>query len=109
MWADANVIASQPNIGGVLCESSIIPFLVPRRKVWLRPAAGEPCSNAANIGERKTWMQSEYFYVAKFRKGAKAPKMYSVLAQETAKDRATFGWLPVSDVAAVMKPRRETG
>jgi len=32
-----------------------IPFLVPRRKVWLTPAAGVPCSNAANIGERKTW------------------------------------------------------
>jgi len=26
-----------------------------RRKVWLTPAAGVLCSNAANIGERKTW------------------------------------------------------
>jgi len=34
-----NVMAAQPNIGGALCESSVIPFLVPRRKVWLTPAA----------------------------------------------------------------------
>jgi len=55
-----NVMAAQPNIGGALCESSIIPFLVPRRKVWLTPAAGVPCSNAANIGEHKTWTQNEF-------------------------------------------------
>ena len=34
--------------------------------------------------------------------------IYSVAAQETAKHRAKFGWLPLSDVAAVTKPRRET-
>ena len=45
-----NVMAAQPNIGGTLCESSVI-----RRKVWLTSAAGVPCSNAANAGERKTW------------------------------------------------------
>ena len=50
-----NVMAAQPNIGGALCESSVIPFLVPRRKFWLTPAAGVPCNNAANIGESKTW------------------------------------------------------
>jgi len=49
-----NVMAALPNIGGALCESSIILFLVPRHKVWLMPAAPVPCSNAANIGERKT-------------------------------------------------------
>ena len=32
----------------------------------------------------------------------------SVPVQETAKYRAKFGWPPVSDVAAVTKPRRET-
>jgi len=42
-----NVMAAQPNIGGALCGTSVIPFLVPRRKVWLMPAAGLPCSNAA--------------------------------------------------------------
>jgi len=43
-----NVMAAQPNIGGVLCESCIIPFLVPCRKAWLMPAAGVLYSNDAN-------------------------------------------------------------
>jgi len=51
-----NVMAALPNTGGALCKSSVIPFLVPQRKVWLMPAAGVPCSNAAKIRERKTWM-----------------------------------------------------
>jgi len=55
-----NVMATQPNIGGALCESPVIQFPVARRKVWLMPAAGVPCSNAANIGERKTWTRSEF-------------------------------------------------
>ena len=42
MWADADVMAAQPNIVGALCESFVVPFLVPRRKVWLTPAAGVP-------------------------------------------------------------------
>jgi len=50
-----NVMAAEPNIGGALCESSVIPFLVPRRKVWMTPAVAVPCSNAASVGERKTW------------------------------------------------------
>jgi len=50
-----NAMAAQSNISGALCESSVIPFLVQGRKVWLTLAAGVPCSNAANIGERKTW------------------------------------------------------
>ena len=54
MLAVNNVITAQPNIGGALCESSVIPFLVPRRKFWLTPAAQVPCSNADNIGERNT-------------------------------------------------------
>ena len=37
----------------------------------------------------------------------KSPRkcIYSVQAQETARHRAKFGWLPLNDVAAVMKPR----
>jgi len=50
-----NVMAALPNIGGALYGGSVIPFLVPRRKVWLTPAAGVACSNACNIRERKTW------------------------------------------------------
>ena len=42
-----NVTVAQPNIGGALCESFVIPFLVPRRILWLTPADGVPCSNAA--------------------------------------------------------------
>jgi len=51
MWAIA-----QRDIGGALCKSSVIPFLVPHHKVYLTPAAGVPYSNAASIGERKTCM-----------------------------------------------------
>ena len=47
MWANAQRDGRLPNIGGALYGSSVIPFLVPRRKVWLTPAAGMPCSNAA--------------------------------------------------------------
>jgi len=31
-----------------------------RRKLWLMPAAGVSYSNATNIGECKTWTQSEF-------------------------------------------------
>jgi len=50
-----NVMADLPNIGSALCESSVVPLPVRRCKVWLMPAAGVLCSNAANIGERNTW------------------------------------------------------
>jgi len=71
-----NVMAAQPNIGGAVCESSAIPFLVPRHKVWLMPAARVPCSNAANIGERKTWTQSEFCTWQNSVWGQEPPKMY---------------------------------
>jgi len=79
MWAIANVIAAQPNIGGALCESSVIPFLVPCHKVWLMPAAGVPCSNAAtaNVGERKTWMYNEFCTGQNSVRGQEPPKMYT--------------------------------
>jgi len=46
-----NVMATLLNIG---LRKFRDPFLFPRRKVWLTPAAGVPCSNATNIGERNT-------------------------------------------------------
>jgi len=53
------------------------------------------------------------FAAGKIPLGARAPInvfIYSsVPAQETAKHRAKFDWPPVSDVAAITKPRRETG
>ena len=73
-----NVMAALPIIGGALCESSVIPFLVPRRKVWLTPAAGVPCSNAVNIGERKTLTQSEFYTWQNAVRGQEPPKMYIV-------------------------------
>jgi len=49
-----NVIAVQPNIGGALCESSVIAFPCTTPQSLADPAAGVPCSNAANIAESKT-------------------------------------------------------
>jgi len=103
------VMAAVPNIGGAVCESSVIPFLVPRHKVWLMPAAGLPCSNAASIWEGKTWTQSEFCTWQNSITGISPWKcIYSAPDQEMAKPRAKFGWLPLSDVVAVTKPWRET-
>jgi len=83
-----NMMAALPNIGGAVCVSSVIPFLVPRRKVWLTPAARLPCSNAANMGERKTWTQSEFCTWQNSLRGARAPENVHIVAtQETAKHR----------------------
>ena len=84
-----------------------------RRKVWLTPTIRVPCSNAVNIGERKTWMQSQFCTWWNSVIGGKSPRkcislLYSVPAQETAKHRAKFGWRPLSNVGAVTKPTRET-
>ena len=94
MWADA--------------QRDGRPAFAQRRKVWLTPAAGVPRSDAANIGERKTWAQSEFSNWQNSAKGQEPPEcINSVPAQETAKHRAKFGWPPLSDIAAVMKPRHE--
>jgi len=80
MWADAQRDGRSANIGA---ES---------RKVWLTPIARVSCSNAANIGEHKTWTQSEFAY-GKIALGGKSPRkcIYSVPSQDTAKRRAKFG------------------
>ena len=54
-------------------KSSVIPFFVLRRKVWLAPTARVPCSNAANI-EGKTWKQSTWLNSVR---GQEPPKMYT--------------------------------
>jgi len=103
-----NVMAAQSNIGGALCESSVIPFLVPRRKVWLTPAAGVPCSsltlpiyeNARLGSEFCTWQNSVR---------GNSPENVYIVYQPRRQHCAKFGWPPVSDVAAVTKARRETG
>ena len=76
MLFNAQSDGTLPNIGGAFCESSVIPFLVPRHKVWLTPAAGVPCSNAANIAERNTWTQSEFCTGENSVRGQEPPKMY---------------------------------
>jgi len=57
-------------------ESSVIPFLVPRHKVWLMPTARVPCSNVANTGERKSWMQTEFCTWQNSIRGQQPCKMY---------------------------------
>jgi len=76
----SNVMTTQPNIGGALCDSSAFLFIVPRRKVWLTPAAEVPCSNAANIGERKTWTQSEFCTWQNSVRGKSPRKMYYTIS-----------------------------
>jgi len=49
---------------------------IPRRKVWLTPTARVPCSKAENIGDRKTWTQSEFCTWQNSVRGQKAQEMY---------------------------------
>ena len=70
-------MAAQANIGGALCENSLMPFLVAYRKVWLTSAAGVPCSDAANIGEHR------FGHKVNFAPGRKM-YIYSVPVQKTA-------------------------
>ena len=88
-----NVLAAQPNIGGALCERSVIPFLVPRGKVWLTPAAGVPCSNAANIGERKTGTQSEFCSRHNSVRGQEPLKKYIQCNQPRRRQTSCKVWL----------------
>jgi len=77
--------------------------------VWLTPITRVPCSNAANVGERKTWTQSEFCTWQNSVMGQEPQKcIYSVPAHETIKHSAKFGWLSFSNVAAITNPRRET-
>jgi len=47
MWADAKRDGRPAEYSCRRLESSVIPFLVPRHKVWLTAAARVPCSNEA--------------------------------------------------------------
>jgi len=84
-----NVMAAMLNLGHAFCESSIIPFLVLCQKLWLTPTVRLPCSNAANIGEWKTWTQSEFCSSQNSVRGQEPQKFIcGVPAQETAKHPA---------------------
>jgi len=60
----------------VPCRILVAPC-AKHRKVWLTPAAGVPCSNAAKIRERKTWTQSEFCTWKNSVTGPELPKMYT--------------------------------
>jgi len=91
-----NVMATQSNIGGALCESSVIPFLVLRHSLadarcW---SAVLPIRESARLGRKVI------LHLAKLHEGARAPEniyvcIYSVPAHKTTKHRAKFGWPPV--------------
>jgi len=70
------VMATQPNIGGYLCKSSVIPLLVPCHMVWLMATAQVLCSNAANMEECKIWTQSAFHSWKNSVMGQEPPKMY---------------------------------
>jgi len=81
----SNMMAAQPNIGGALCECSVIPFLVPCHKVWLTAAARVSRSNAANVGERKLGLKVN-FAPGKFPLWGKSPQnVYIVTAKHPTK------------------------
>ena len=72
----SNVMDAQPNIGGAVCESSVISFLVACRKFWLTPAARVPRSTA-NTGERKTSTQTESCSLQNSVRGQEPSKLYT--------------------------------
>ena len=51
------------------------PLLNDAIKAWLLPTTRVPCSNAANIGERKAWTQSEFCTWQNSIMGQEPPKM----------------------------------
>jgi len=64
-----------------------------------------PISESARLGGRKV-----NFAPGKIplRGNSRQKCINSLPAQETAKHRAKFGWLPLSDAASVTKPRRKS-
>jgi len=91
-----NVMVALPNVGAQ------------RRQVWSRPLL-ERRAVTLPIGERKNWRtQSEYCTWENSVTGQQPPKMYTLSTSLTATHHAKFGWLLLSDVTAVTKPRRES-
>jgi len=100
-----NVIAALPNIGGALCKSSIIPFLVPRHKVWWCPllechAVTLPIQANTRLGHKVNFARG------KIPLGARSPKnVCSVAAQETYKVWLASGeWRRCSNEANTWNP-----
>jgi len=55
---------------------SVMATSAQRRKVWLMPTTRVPCSKAANIGECKTWTQSEFWTWQNSIMGQEPPTVY---------------------------------
>jgi len=89
-------MAAQPNIGGALCESSIITFLVACQKVRLSSVVPSDCQYRTQDFDAKSVRG----------KSLQKCTIYSVPAEEMAKHCAKIGCPLVSDIAAVTKPRR---
>jgi len=69
-----NVMAALPNIGGTLCESLVIPFIVPHRKVWLTLAAFECRAVTLPIYENARLGSKVNFAPDKILSGSKSPE-----------------------------------
>ena len=70
-------MAALPNIDGAVRESSVSPFLVPRRKVWLTPAAGVPRAVTLPIYQNAILGRKVNFAPGKIPTGGKSlPKAY---------------------------------
>jgi len=71
--------------------------------------ADDRCSSA--VQQRGQYRRAQdldakqFLHQAKLREGK---CIYSVPAQETTKHLSKFGWLPLSDIAAATKPRRQS-
>jgi len=87
-----NVMAAQPNIGGAVCESSVIPFIVSRRKVWQTPQL-ECRAVTLIIWENARLGRKVNFARGEMSSGGKSPRkcIYSAIAQET--ERSCKVWL----------------
>ena len=110
-----NVMATQPNIDGALCESSVIPFLVRRHKVLLMPTARVWCSNAANIAETRVGSKVNFARGKIPLWGKSTGKcIYSVPVQEMAKHLCevwltSVEWRHCSNKAKTRKPLKFAG
>jgi len=89
----------------------------------IRPYRWRPVLNAAKfgsrplldcrivtlrIGERKTWRTQSEFCTWQNSVTAQQPQKIYIQSTSPGKHCAKFGWLPLSDVAAVTKPRGES-
>ena len=83
---------------------------IPRRKVLLTPTSRVPYSNAANIGERKTWTQSQFCTCQNSVTGQEPSKMYIYCTSSGDSQTSCKVWLASGERRrySITKPRRET-